>query len=98
VAKNIFSLSGCCENCFYGLITCFHEVSDDSSDSLLRSRAMMISGRLLSKEVTYSSIDEPCKTCTFVHWVLLFTNICWQIHKFDFIIFELITHVLCGCV
>ncbi|CAJ2645455.1 uncharacterized protein LOC123895299 isoform X2 [Trifolium pratense] len=35
-------------------------ISDDSSDSILRSRAMMISGRILSKEITYSSIDEPC--------------------------------------
>ncbi|CAL5211628.1 unnamed protein product [Lathyrus oleraceus] len=35
-------------------------ISDDSKDSFLRSRAMMISGRLLSKEITYSFIDEPC--------------------------------------
>ncbi|XP_050901779.1 uncharacterized protein LOC127108359 isoform X2 [Lathyrus oleraceus] len=34
-------------------------ISDDSKDSFLRSRAMMISGRLLSKEITYSFIDEP---------------------------------------
>lgn len=35
-------------------------ISDDFKDSILRSRAMMISGRLLSKENTYSFIDEPC--------------------------------------
>lgn len=49
----------------------------------------MISGRLLSKENTYSFIDEPCKTCIFIHSVLLSTNICWKIQKFDFIIFQL---------
>ncbi|XP_027355201.1 uncharacterized protein LOC113865051 [Abrus precatorius] len=35
-------------------------ISKNSMESILRSRAMMISGRLLSKEITYSLIDEPC--------------------------------------
>ncbi|KAJ1378182.1 Armadillo-type fold [Sesbania bispinosa] len=34
-------------------------ISDNSVESILRSRAMMISGRLLSKEIVYSFIDEP---------------------------------------
>ncbi|XP_073220000.1 uncharacterized protein [Cicer arietinum] len=35
-------------------------ISNNFTDSILRSRAMMISGRLLSKESTYSFIDEQC--------------------------------------
>ncbi|KAE9592896.1 hypothetical protein Lal_00029046 [Lupinus albus] len=35
-------------------------VSNNSAEPILRSRAMMISGRLLSKEIIYSFIDEPC--------------------------------------
>ncbi|XP_061341167.1 uncharacterized protein LOC133287553 [Gastrolobium bilobum] len=35
-------------------------ISNNSMESILRSRAMMISGRLLSKEIIYSFIDEPC--------------------------------------
>ncbi|KAK7313087.1 hypothetical protein VNO77_37479 [Canavalia gladiata] len=35
-------------------------ISNNSMESILRSRAMMISGRLLSKEIIYSLIDEPC--------------------------------------
>ncbi|KAI4333641.1 hypothetical protein L6164_018421 [Bauhinia variegata] len=33
-------------------------ISNNSMESILRSRAMMISGRLLSKEIIYSLIDE----------------------------------------
>ncbi|MED6108344.1 hypothetical protein PIB30_022933 [Stylosanthes scabra] len=35
-------------------------ISDNSVESILRSRAMMITGRLLSKEIIYSFIDESC--------------------------------------
>ncbi|KAL1363435.1 uncharacterized protein [Arachis hypogaea] len=35
-------------------------ISDNSAESILRSRAMMITGRLLSKEIIYSFIDESC--------------------------------------
>ncbi|KAF7836690.1 26S proteasome non-ATPase regulatory subunit 5 [Senna tora] len=35
-------------------------ISNNSMESILRSRAMMIIGRLLSKEIIYSFIDEPC--------------------------------------
>lgn len=43
-------------------------ISDDSADSILRSRAMMIGGRLLSKEIIFSFIDESCKSYTFTPW------------------------------
>ncbi|RVW14064.1 hypothetical protein CK203_040850 [Vitis vinifera] len=36
--------------------------SNTSMESILRSRAMMISGRLLSKENIFKFIDESCKT------------------------------------
>uniref|UniRef100_A0A0R0JS71 ARM repeat superfamily protein n=1 Tax=Glycine max TaxID=3847 RepID=A0A0R0JS71_SOYBN len=35
-------------------------ISHNSMESILRSRAMMISGRLLSKDIIYSFTDEPC--------------------------------------
>ncbi|XP_057459105.1 uncharacterized protein LOC130749748 [Lotus japonicus] len=35
-------------------------ISNNSVESILRSRAMMITGRLLSKEIVYSFIDEAC--------------------------------------
>ncbi|KAK7317718.1 hypothetical protein RJT34_02174 [Clitoria ternatea] len=35
-------------------------ISNTSTESILRSRAIMISGRLLSKEIIYSVIDEHC--------------------------------------
>ncbi|XP_020238034.1 uncharacterized protein LOC109817230 [Cajanus cajan] len=35
-------------------------ISNNSMESILRSRAMMIIGRLLSKDIIYSFTDEPC--------------------------------------
>ncbi|TKY66471.1 26S proteasome non-ATPase regulatory subunit 5 [Spatholobus suberectus] len=35
-------------------------ISNNSMESILRSRAMMINGRLLSKDMTYAFLDEPC--------------------------------------
>ncbi|KAL2326753.1 hypothetical protein Fmac_020180 [Flemingia macrophylla] len=35
-------------------------ISNNSMEPILRSRAMMISGRLLSKDIIYSFIDESC--------------------------------------
>ncbi|KAK7405296.1 hypothetical protein VNO78_06500 [Psophocarpus tetragonolobus] len=35
-------------------------ISNNSVESILRSRAMMITGRLLSKDIIYSFTDEPC--------------------------------------
>ncbi|ESW05197.1 hypothetical protein PHAVU_011G160300 [Phaseolus vulgaris] len=35
-------------------------ISNNSVESILRSRAMMICGRLVSKDIIYSFTDEPC--------------------------------------
>ncbi|RDY05817.1 hypothetical protein CR513_10289, partial [Mucuna pruriens] len=37
-------------------------ISNNSVESILRSRAMIISGRLLSRDIMYSFTDEPCKS------------------------------------
>lgn len=63
-------------------MTYFDEVSNNSMESILRSRAMMISGRLLSKEIVYSFLDEPCECYTFIPGDVFFsTNIYWKMLK-----------------
>lgn len=49
------------------LLTYMH-FSDKSMESILRSRAMVISGRLLSKE-NYMFADESSKIC--IHFLVL---------------------------
>jgi len=44
------------------VFTKYFHGSSTSTESILRSRAMMISGRLLSRENIYTFIDESSKT------------------------------------